>query len=847
MHRTVLLACVALATGMAANAAEGNWVTQAQLPAFTLVVAADAPASDRLAAEELQRYWGEVTGHRPEIVNSAQDGPAVWVGAAAVPAGAWPQGVDPARFGEQEIYLKSLSLDGAPKLILAGGPQNGTLYAVYQFIEDYLGVRWLAPGVTHVPAAPKALSAIDYRYEPTFEFRYSTYFGSEDDREAVAYYRQVHRWLPGPSFACHTFYSYVPPEVYFKDHPEYFSLVNGKRIAPTYDWRNHLNHRDHPGEQGQICMTHPEVLDILYDRIEQNIAANPANTVHHISQMDWGNWCECPTCAEIDEEEGSQMGSVLWGLNKVAERLAVSHPEHRIETLAYTYTRKPPKNLTPRDNVIIKLCSIECDFSRPFSDPESVANRRFAEDIDTWSKVAARLHVWDYLTNFANFQSPVPNFHVIQPNMQFLAAHKVKGMFPQGAYDRAAEFAPLRAYLLSKVMWNPDLDFDAVMNEWIDLYYQETAPYVKQYIQLLTKRQQADGGQFMGCFDHGEWYDYDTVEKARALFAEAFAAVRSDEVRTRLEALNLTVEYAAFDCPPRVTVTGDRITAERPPALDVDEYLALLRRHGMKTIMDFSPVELWLETIRGKQPERYAESTLEKIENERYLLWVAPGLQGSIVRWRDKKLDVEMLRGYERYGLGGGTWQDWVNTPGVPEHPPADAYTIVAKDAHSLTIRAELPSGAVLERTMTLAPGSDELEVALAFINETSEPMRPNAKVHPEFFSHGATPPKIWAEKDGAWKSLVTGTTADHTAYGAIVGAEDYDRIACWLPDAGLSVHARWNPDGVESLLYFYDVSESRQQVNLELLPTFDDVAPGERTVLRGFYGVSNVQPGQTP
>ncbi len=76
---------------------------------------------------------------------------------------------------------------------------------------------------------------------------------------------------------------------------------------------------------------------------------------------------------------------------------------------------------------------------------------------------------------------------------------------------------------------------------------------------------------------------------------------------------------------------------------------------------------------------------------------------------------------------------------------------------------------------------------------------------------------------------------------------KDYDRIACWLPDADFSIHARWNPDGVENLLYFYDVSESRQHVNIELLPTFNDVAPGERAVLRGTFGVSDVQPKRLP
>ena len=840
----VFLASISAIAG--AGFADGpHWASQDQFGAFALVVASDAPASDRDAAELVQRYWEKVTGHRPEIVSGAHAGPAIWVGAAAVPEGAWPEGVDPTAFGGQEIYLKTLHEDGVPKLIVAGGPRNGTFYAALQFVEDGLGVRWLTPYVTHIPETSAFLPALEHRHGPVFEYRAAGCYGWDEDREAVNYFARVQRWLHGPSFRCHTFYNYVPPEVYFEDHPEYYSLVDGRRVAPTYDWRDHRNHRLNPGQQAQICMTHPEVLDIIYARIEADIAANPAETVHHISQMDWDNWCECDTCAEIDEREGTPMGSVLWGLNQLAERLVEDHPGHYIETLAYTYTRKAPEHLRPHENVVIKLCSIECDFSKPFDDPESPTNRLFAEDVYAWSEIAARLHVWDYLTSFHDFRVAMPNFHVIQPNFQFLAENKVKGIFPLTGYDQAAEFVPLRSYLISKLMWNPYADADAIMAEFIELYYREAAPFVVRYIEMLAQRQQADGGSMLSCFDTGDWYDFETVGKARALFEEAYEAVESEEIRERLETVELTVERAAFMCPPRITIADGRITIERPPSLDLDDYLALLRRHGMKTIMDYAPVEWWLEYIHYERPPRHAESALETIENDRYLMWIAPELHGSVLRWFDKKHDVEMLRGYERYGHAGGTWQDWVNTPGALELPPARVYEVVAKGDHSITLRAPLASGGAIERTLTLAPGSDEVEIALAFINETEEPLRADIKVHPEFFTQGVTPPDIWGKRDGQWVELTRNIRKELTAHGNIIDAAHYTRLAAWLPDGGIALHCRWDPDGVANLLYFYNVNERSQHVNLELLPGRDLVPPGERVVIRGAYGVSAKRPEQ--
>jgi hypothetical protein len=64
-----------------------------------------------------------------------------------------------------------------------------------------------------------------------------------------------------------------------------------------------------------------------------------------------------------------------------------------IDTLAYEYTRQPPRHVQPRPNVIIRLCSIECDSAHPLPAP---SNRKFADDIRGWSKICQRLYIWDY-------------------------------------------------------------------------------------------------------------------------------------------------------------------------------------------------------------------------------------------------------------------------------------------------------------------------------------------------------------------------------------------------------------------------------------------------------------------
>lgn len=835
----LVMAVVGGSMALSVGAADEVWAARAVYGDFVIV--AGEERADRDAAAVLQRYWNAVTGHELPIVSEWSEGPAIFVGFDATPA-TYRDEVDPASFNGQEIWLKSYRDGASPLLVLAGGKASGTQYAVYQFLEDALGIRWIAPGVTHIPPAPDTIAPIAYRYDPVFEFRWSTFLASVDDRDGLQEYRDAHRWLPGPSFSAHTFYRYVPPEEYFEEHPEYFSLIDGKRVAPTYNWRDHNEHRNYPGQQGQLCMTNPEVLDVILARIEADIEANPSNTVHHISQMDWNYWCECEQCAAIDAREETHMGSVLWGLNRLAERLAEAHPDHRIETLAYTYTRKPPRYMKPHENVIIKLCSIECDFSRPFDDPASILNRAFAADIDAWSKIAARLHCWDYLTNFHNFQSPIPNFHTIQPNMQFLSEHRVTGMFPQGAYDDIAEFAPLRAYVVSKLLWNPYSDVQGHIDEFIALYYREAAPFVHDYIALLTDAQRKQGMP-MTCFDRGLWYDYATVEAARSLFDRAFDAVESDEVRNRLKVLYTTVQYAAFKCPPESEITGDTIVVRRPESQTFDEYFAMVKGYGVKHINDYFALDSFVEQTRGETPARYRESPLITLENDRGMLVIAPELDGSVIRWRDKTHDLELFRAYTAYGKVSGSWEDWSTESGVLQRPVAPEYEVVDHTPSRVTLRARLDSGLTIERTLHLNDAGG-VDLVLAISNEANKPLAPSVKTHPEFFVPGNQRPEIWRELNGVWSDLTANVRREEVAFGNIIAATGVTRLAAYLPDADVSVVCEIGSDAVEQLLYFFNVNPESKHVNLELLPDSTKMlAPGSRLEIKGTYQVVTGRP----
>ncbi|MFO7976249.1 MAG: DUF4838 domain-containing protein, partial [Candidatus Hydrogenedentota bacterium] len=367
LHISMVLFCV----GFVLRAyPQSVWVSSDLYDKVHVVLAEDASSEQKRAAEVFMKYWKLTTGHEVGISSSAAKRVNVWIGRSMIP----PElliDLEVEELGPDGFVLDTLrepvgdkgaaALQSDRHLLVVGG-MRGIVYAVYHFFEEFMGVRWLVPGAVYVPDhAPPALPQIQTRVVPEFEYRYTDYVKSIDDTEFI----EAHKLLKGDDFGlfAHTAYELVPPDKYYAEHPEYYSLVSGERRAPAnIAWRDPQVMRRHPELQGQLCFSNPEVAEVIAEELSHRIKENPEPKIWSVSQMDWGNYCECEDCRAINEKEGSRAGALLTCVNRVARALADEFPGHRIETLAYEWSRKPPQNLTPEPNVIIRLCPIECDF-----------------------------------------------------------------------------------------------------------------------------------------------------------------------------------------------------------------------------------------------------------------------------------------------------------------------------------------------------------------------------------------------------------------------------------------------------------------------------------------------------
>jgi len=271
-------------------------------------------------------------------------------------------------------------------------------------------------------------------------------------------------------------------------------------------------------------------------------------------------------------------------VNKIAEEVEKRHPDKFIDTLAYQYSRKPPKSIKPRANVIIRLCTIECCFSHPLESCNSEQNSQFREDLLAWSKVAPKLYIWDYVTNFANYLMPFPNLYVLKPNIRFFIKHGVKGIFEEGNYSPGGkgEFAELRAYVLAKLLWDPDEDFETILDEFIDSYYGRSSKQIKEYIELvheLVKRKNIHVSIYSP--PTSEYLSRETLIEADGLFKEAERLAEDAEVRMRIKIARLPIQYVMIE---RSYVNEDerkRIiqdffsTAERAGITNINEWMTL--------------------------------------------------------------------------------------------------------------------------------------------------------------------------------------------------------------------------------------------------------------------------------
>lgn len=475
----VLLCCVLL-LGSAALAACAE-TAEALLPADTvIVIPAAATLQETAAAEKLVELFRRGAFGEPAIITDDNEKTAFEIAIG-----------NTNRFsadltGKPDGSYVIKSYDGGVAIVGAG--KRGVIYGVYGFMKEYADAKFLTlAGFYTDRTAVLMPQNADLSFTPTFEYTETDWRSPNSSEYSVAngltggIYRDIPEKYGGTvdyfwSFA-HTLTNvFCCPWNFFDQHPEYYALHGGKRFP------------------NQLCLTsegaYQVVREGVFQALDELYDPQAPLQIISITQNDNNNYCECPNCKALDEANGSHAGTMITFVNRIADEVkAAGYDNVAIDTFAYQYTRTAPTQVVPRDNVIVRLCSIECCFSHTLDDPSCPDNVRFMADLRNWSRICNRLYIWDYTTNYAHTLGLFPNFGVLQRNMQIFAENGVKGVYEEGNYyidSCDTEFGELRAYLISRLLRDPYCDYDAEMLAFCKEYYGAGADQIISFLRAVT-------------------------------------------------------------------------------------------------------------------------------------------------------------------------------------------------------------------------------------------------------------------------------------------------------------------------------------------------------------------------
>lgn len=512
---------------------DGNQITLAENGEanYEIIYAKDLTEAERNVAAELADYLEQITGADFGIYRESgqnEDKHKIFINR-----------IEDNRQAPEKVSIYSEQMD----LYITGGSAQAVVAGVHVFMEEFLGIKWFAPDAESVPHSPllQFPKSLSYDYTPPITTRTVHARLFYNDSAFADRLKVTHRAFPGyvPTARVHTFHKFMPHQKFYKSHPEYYALRNGKRL-PT-----------------QLCLTNETVLNIVKDSVASLFNRFPGSQVISISQDDNTQNCQCENCAAVDQAEGGPAGTMIHFVNKIAEQF----PDKTISTLAYQYTRKPPKNVKPLENVLITLCSIECDRSGAIA----AKCKDFAKDLKGWSKITDNIRIWDYTTQFTNFLAPFPNLHTLQPNIQLFRDNNAQWVFEQHS-NNPSELFELRAYVTAKLLWDPNADFGQLISEFTDGYYQEAGVHVKKYIDHIHRELKKHPDFFLFLYgDPSQAFDAYLNPKLLTMYEKYFddaeaAVAEKPEVLKRVKEARLGVDFAILEAAKQQLSEKYRLT-----------------------------------------------------------------------------------------------------------------------------------------------------------------------------------------------------------------------------------------------------------------------------------------------
>lgn len=558
---------------------------------FVIVTAENPDATTKTAVNELQTYIKKISGAEIKAVTESEvtpDDSAIILGETYLEKGIVD--INRSEIAEDGFMLYS---DGK-HLFIAGSDNRGTLYGVYTFLEEYLGVRWFTPELEVVPENKDIVidSRINRIVEPSFSIRRNDCRGTNDAHRArtkmnVSFWNEAKEYGGALTYVLWdvTLDKLVPDDL-ITEHPEYFATTaEGTKT------------RDH------VCLSNPDVLSVAVENARKAILACETDARYiHIGQKDNTNYCRCEKCETLYEKYGSVSAPTILFTNAFADALDDEFPDFTFTFYAYNETDRPPTDTTLRcnDNVVPVLCGLhkacrshpltECGskdgdetFANLFGSPEPTIH----EDFANWVKIADTTYVYDYTINFINTAQFFSNFEYMQSTMKYMHDIGITGYIYNCGDTHTAAFNELRNYLLCKLQWDVNCDVEYHMMDFMNAYYgEEAASYIKQIIDIQTAQTKVSAHAFD--FDwhyQAGFYPMNVAVALDGLWEKALTADITEEQLFNVETANLSWEYY------KANQFLDKYTILNPfRHKRIEDLYDSMKEHGINKVSEFKEI-----------------------------------------------------------------------------------------------------------------------------------------------------------------------------------------------------------------------------------------------------------------
>ena len=504
----------------------------------SIVSEKDATVAEKNAAVELQKYLQKITASKIPIVDKIPgSGNMIVVGATAF-----------ARKNLPNLNFDKLVMDTViinchkNTLYLAGDRPRGTVYAVYTFLEKYLKCGFWTPEVETVPSKETiTLGKINYRYAPPFSYR-QVFSDTAHRYRAFAVKLKLNGeiWSKpiseklGGSFKidiAHTLTRrYLNPEKYFDKHPDWYS----------YRKKDKKRHKANT----QICTSNPAALVKLTEEIMVFMAKNPDERFLSVSFADNNNVCQCSKCEALVKKYNSNSALSVTAANYVASKVIKKYPNLRIVLMAYWTTEKPPAGMKLAPNIAVCFAMLDRNHGLPVC-----RNDKFIRYLREWKKLSHnQVYIWDYYAAFSNFLVPYPSLLNMESNIRTYREFGAKGIFAQLPFGSISQLVELKTWIFAKLVWNPSLNEQKLIAQFLKANYGKAAPYISEYIYMLNR---VKGNKWVGTGGTKKWLPVKNMIEADKFFEKAQTSVADNQVVAKrirkLKASILMAEINRYD------------------------------------------------------------------------------------------------------------------------------------------------------------------------------------------------------------------------------------------------------------------------------------------------------------